>query len=53
MFKAFVTILFAPFMHAMDRFAYNRYLRRTGQAQPAAKAEAKAEPKAESKGDES
>jgi hypothetical protein len=28
---AFVTILFAPFMHVMDRFAYNRYLRRTGQ----------------------
>lgn len=28
---AFVTILFAPFMHVMDRFAYNRYLKRTGQ----------------------
>lgn len=28
---AFVTVLFAPFMHVMDRFAYNRYLKRTGQ----------------------
>jgi hypothetical protein len=28
---AFVTVLFAPFMHVMDKFAYNRYLRRTGQ----------------------
>ena len=28
---AFVTVLFAPFMHIMDKFAYNRYLRRTGQ----------------------
>ena len=27
----FVTVLFAPFMHVMDKFAYNRYLRRTGQ----------------------
>ena len=34
---AFVTVLFAPFMHVMDRFAYNRYLRRTqGQQQDAA-----------------
>ena len=33
---AFVTVLFAPFMHVMDRFAYNRYLRRTqGQQQDA------------------
>ncbi|MCW2923753.1 MAG: hypothetical protein JWM98_1157 [Thermoleophilia bacterium] len=29
---AFVTVLFAPFMHMMDRFAYNRSLKRTGQA---------------------
>ncbi len=28
---AFVTVIFAPFMHIMDKFAYNRYLRRTGQ----------------------
>ncbi len=36
---AFVTVLFAPFMHVMDKFAYNRYQRRTGagQAKPAAK----------------
>lgn len=34
---AFVTILFAPFMHVMDKFAYNRYLRRTGQQPPADK----------------
>lgn len=27
---AFVTIMFAPFMHVMDRFAYNRHLRRAG-----------------------
>ncbi|MCW2921512.1 MAG: hypothetical protein JWL76_1386 [Thermoleophilia bacterium] len=32
---AFVTALFAPFMHIMDKFAYNRYLRKTGQ-QPTA-----------------
>lgn len=25
-----VTVCFAPFMHMMDRFAYNRYLKRTG-----------------------
>jgi hypothetical protein len=25
-----VTVLFAPFMHLMDRWAYNRYKRRTG-----------------------
>ena len=29
--SAFVTIIFAPFMHVMDKFAYNRYLKRTGQ----------------------
>jgi hypothetical protein len=40
---AFVTVLFAPFMHVMDRFAYNRYLKRTGQ-QPE-KSAAKPEPK--------
>ncbi len=34
---AFVTVLFAPFMHVMDKFAYNRYLRRTGQQPPADK----------------
>lgn len=28
---AFITVLFAPFMHVMDKWAYNRYLRRTGQ----------------------
>lgn len=28
---AFVTVLFAPFMHIMDKFAYTRYLRKTGQ----------------------
>lgn len=33
---AFVTVLFAPFMHVMDKFAYNRYQRRTGQQQPPA-----------------
>ncbi|MCW2928418.1 MAG: hypothetical protein JWM86_2386 [Thermoleophilia bacterium] len=27
-----VTLIFAPFMHVMDRFAYNRYLKRTGKA---------------------
>ncbi|MEO6867310.1 MAG: hypothetical protein ABI200_04745 [Gaiellales bacterium] len=27
-----VTICFAPFMHMMDRFAYNRYLKRSGGA---------------------
>jgi hypothetical protein len=32
--SAFVTVLFAPFMHVMDKWAYSRYLRRTGQ-QPA------------------
>ncbi|MCW2961535.1 MAG: hypothetical protein JWM90_1922 [Thermoleophilia bacterium] len=26
---AIVTIAFAPFMHMMDRFAYNRYVKRT------------------------
>lgn len=31
-----VTLCFAPFMHVMDRFAYNRHLKRTGQ-QPATK----------------
>ena len=31
----FVTVLFAPFMHVMDRFAYNRYLKRTGTKPPA------------------
>jgi hypothetical protein len=25
-----VTVVFAPFMHMMDRMAYNRYLRKTG-----------------------
>ena len=34
---AFVTVLFAPFMHVMDRFAYNRYLKRSGKAAPEAK----------------
>jgi hypothetical protein len=40
---AFVTVLFAPFMHVMDRFAYNRYLKRTGQqaATPTSKSESK------------
>ena len=33
---ALVTVFFAPFMHVMDRVAYNRYLKRSGQA-PAAK----------------
>ena len=37
---AFVTVLFAPFMHVMDKFAYNRYLKRTG-TQPAVKPSAK------------
>lgn len=32
---AFVTILFAPFMHVMDKFAYGRHLKRTGQQPPA------------------
>ena len=32
---AFVTVLFAPFMHIMDKFAYNRHLKRTGQQDPA------------------
>lgn len=27
-----VTLMFAPFMHVMDRFAYNRYLKRSGGA---------------------
>lgn len=27
-----VTLIFAPFMHMMDRLAYNRYLKRSGQA---------------------
>ena len=31
-----VTLCFAPFMHMMDRFAYNRFLKRGGQS-PAAK----------------
>ncbi len=31
----FVTVLFAPFMHIMDKFAYNRYLQKTGQQQQA------------------
>jgi hypothetical protein len=35
--SAFVTILFAPFMHVMDRWAYNRYMRRTGQQPQQAK----------------
>ena len=26
-----MTILFAPFMHVMDKFAYGRHLKRTGQ----------------------
>jgi hypothetical protein len=34
---AFVTVIFAPFMHVMDKFAYNRYLKRTGAQPPAAK----------------
>jgi hypothetical protein len=32
---AFITVLFAPFMHVMDKWAYTRYLRRTGQQQAA------------------
>ena len=32
---SFVTVLFAPFMHIMDKFAYSRYLRKTGQQPPA------------------
>lgn len=28
---AVITIVFAPFMHMMDRMAYNRWLKRTGQ----------------------
>lgn len=28
-----VTLIFAPFMHVMDRFAYNRYQRRHGSTQ--------------------
>ena len=34
-----VTLCFAPFMHMMDRFAYNRYLKRSGAAaaKPASK----------------
>lgn len=31
MIAAFITVLFAPFMHIMDKWAYTRYLRRTGQ----------------------
>lgn len=34
---AFVTVVFAPFMHVMDRFAYNRHLKRSGAAGTAAK----------------
>lgn len=29
---AIVTIAFAPLMHVMDRFAYNRWLKRSGKA---------------------
>jgi hypothetical protein len=29
-----VTLAFAPFMHMMDRFAYNRYLKRSGAKVP-------------------
>ncbi len=34
--SAFVTIIFAPFMHVMDKFAYNRYLKRAGKLPAAA-----------------
>lgn len=29
-FAALITVCFAPFMHMMDRMAYNRHLKRTG-----------------------
>jgi hypothetical protein len=36
MVAGFISILFAPFMHVMDKWAYARYLRRSGQ-QPTGK----------------
>jgi hypothetical protein len=33
-FAAVITLCFAPFMHMMDRMAYNRQQKRTGNAEP-------------------
>lgn len=32
-FAFVITLCFAPFMHMMDRFAYNRYVKKSGGAQ--------------------